>query len=74
MEKDLIREMAAIKESKPFLEQIEVLREIIHIKKQEKFETGKDLGGFKIELDALKKRINDINKTQDSAQESRETI
>lgn len=73
-ERELIREMAQIKESKSYLEEIEVLREIINRKKNEKYETGKDLGKFKTELDTLRKRISEIKKTQENIQETRETI
>ena len=49
MEKDIIKEMAFIKDSKPFIEEIDRLYKFINKKKSEKFEAGKGLSELKEE-------------------------
>lgn len=46
-ERQIIKDMQFLKESKPFILQNEQLREQIYQKKQEKIEVGKDLGDYK---------------------------
>lgn len=73
-EKELIRQMQFIKESRPFIQEVEALKELIHLKRNERFEAGKGLGALKAEANELKTKINALKKTQEQAQESRETV
>ena len=56
-EKQIIKEIAFIRASKPFIEEIERLKTLIYQKKSEKFEAGNGLSGLKEEAFELRKRI-----------------
>ena len=73
-EKELIKEMLFIKESKPYIEEIDRLRDFIFAKKHEKYEVGKGLKEMKDEITDLKKQIDTIKKSQDQVQETKEGI
>jgi phage-related tail protein len=73
-ERKIIKEMQFIKESKPHLEELEVLRQFIFDKKREKKQVGMGLKDLKEEKNVLQKRINELKKTQEQAQETREQI
>jgi chromosome segregation ATPase len=73
-EREIIKQMAFIKESRPYLEEIEVLREFINQKKKQKYDAGIDLTPLKEEAKELTKRINELKKSQEQAQETRENI
>ena len=66
-EREIIKDMAFIKESKPYLEELEVLRQTIFEKKKEKYEVGKGLKELKEEAAGLQKRIDELKKTQEKA-------
>lgn len=59
--------MQFIKESKPYIEEIDRLKEVIYIKKAEKFEVGKGLKELKEEAALLRSRIDELKKSQDQA-------
>ncbi len=52
-EKALIKEMQFIKESRPFIQEVESLRDIIFNKKKEKYEIGQPYGVLKEEQEEL---------------------
>ena len=65
-EKELIKEMQSIKESKPFILEAQELKDKIFKKKGEKFETGLGLKELKEEFKTLS---NDINKKKSVKEE-----
>lgn len=73
-ERQLIKEMAFIKESRPFIEEIEQLKTLIHERKQEKYEVGKGLQDLKAEQADLTKRIEALKKAQVEVSENRESV
>jgi chromosome segregation ATPase len=73
-ERQLIKEMTFIKESRPYILEIEELKALIHQKKNEKYEVGKGLQDLKAEQNDLRKRIDAIKKTQDEVTENRESV
>lgn len=70
-ERAIIKDMAFIKQSKPHLEELEVLRQIIFDNKKEKYEISKGMKELKEEAAAIQKRIDELKKSQDKAQETR---
>jgi uncharacterized coiled-coil DUF342 family protein len=66
-ERAIIKDMAFIKESKPYLEELEILRQVIFDNKKEKYEVGKGLKELKEEATALQKRIAELKKGQEQA-------
>jgi uncharacterized coiled-coil DUF342 family protein len=66
-EREIIKDMAFIKDSKPYLEELEVLRQVIYENKKEKYEVGKGLKELKEESVALQKRITELKKGQEQA-------
>jgi cell division protein FtsB len=56
----MIREIAQIKDSKPFIEEINVLSQQIKEKKQEKYQTGLGLSELKASVNVLKAEINKL--------------
>lgn len=66
--------MQFIKESKPYIEEIDRLRDFIFKKKHEKFEIGKPLQEMKEEITSMKQQINSLKKSQVELQESKEAI
>lgn len=73
-ERQLIKEMTFIKESRPFIHEIEELKALILQKKNEKYEVGKGLQELKEEQTDLRKRIDALKKTQDEVTENRESV
>ncbi len=73
-EKQIIKEMAFIKESRPYIELNEKLREQIFKKKQEKYEAGKDLGDYKAKLKEIKDKISGLKKSQVDLESNKESI
>ena len=64
-EKEIIKEMQFIRESRPYLEEIAVLNSIIYTKKKEKYEISQPLGPLKDEAKELQSKIDAFKKTQD---------
>ena len=70
----MIKEMQFIKESKPFIEELQELRDIIFEKKKEKYEAGLPLGEVKEKLADVQTQITRLKKDQDSKQVNKEGI
>ena len=62
-EKQIIREIEFIKQSKPFIEEFNKQNEIIYKKKKEKYEISQPLNGLKSQLQVLRSRITELKKT-----------
>ena len=73
-EKEYIKEMNFIKESRPYIEEIDRYREIIFKKKGAQYDVKKGLKDLKEEAAELKSKIATIKKTLGDAQESKEQI
>ena len=73
-EKEMIKEMQFIRDSRPFLEEIAALNQIIFQKKKEKYEISQPIGPLKEEAKELQTKIDSFKKTQEVAKESKETI
>lgn len=70
----MIKEMAFIKDSKPFIEELQELRDIIFQKKKEKYDAGLPLGEVKDKLNSVQTSINKLKKEQDNKQVNKEGI
>ena len=64
-EREIIKEMNFIKESRQYIEEIERLKDIIYKNKKTQYEVGKGLKDLKEEANKLKARINELKKSQD---------
>jgi septal ring factor EnvC (AmiA/AmiB activator) len=64
-EREIIKEMNFIKESRQYIEEIERLKDIIYKNKKTQYEVGKGLKDLKEEANKLKSRINELKKSQD---------
>jgi hypothetical protein len=64
-EREIIKEMNFIKESRQYIEEIERLKDIIYKNKKTQYEVGKGLKDLKEEANKLKGRINELKKSQD---------
>ena len=64
-ERELIKEMRQIKDSEPFIRELEELRKLISEKKREKAEVGEPLAGLKEACAELKAKINAAKKGQE---------
>ena len=73
-EKEMIKEMQFIRDSRPYLEEIAGLNQIIFQKKKEKYEISQPIGPLKEEAKELQTKIDSFKKTQEVAKESKETI
>ena len=73
-EKEIIKEMQFIRESRPYLEEIAALNQIIYQKKKEKYEVSQPIGPLKEQAKELQAKIDTFKKTQEQAKESKETI
>jgi hypothetical protein len=62
-EREYIREMALIKDSKPYIEEINILRDQIFQKKQLKYQTGLGLNDLKAECKDLQAKMDSLKKT-----------
>jgi uncharacterized coiled-coil DUF342 family protein len=62
-EKEIIKEMQFIKESRPYLEEIAGLYQIIYQKKKEKYEVSQPIGPLKEEAKELQTKIDTFKKT-----------
>jgi chromosome segregation ATPase len=62
-EKEIIKEMQFIKESRPYLEEIAGLNQIIYQKKKEKYEVSQPIGPLKEEAKELQTKIDSFKKT-----------
>ena len=68
----MIREIQKIKDSKPFIEEINALFAVIREKKQLKFQTGLGLTELKATCKGLKTEIDKLKKGQDNKQVNKE--
>lgn len=73
-EREYIKEMNFIKDSKPFIEEIEGYKDIIYKKKAAKWEVSQGLKELKDEATKLKARIASLKKDQLEVQESKEEL
>ena len=73
-ERELIKEIQLIKQSKPFIEEINELLEQIRNKKQEKYKAGEGLSALKSEVSVLKAAVNKLKKEQDGKEVNKEHI
>lgn len=64
-EKELIKEMQFIKESRVYLEEVTQLNQFIYEKKREKYEISQPIGPLKEEAKELQSKIDSFKKTQD---------
>ena len=64
-EKELIKEMSFVRDSRPFIEEIDRLRAFINEKKSQKYQIGLPLNEMKSELTELKTKINEIKKNKE---------
>jgi len=66
--------MKQIKESEPFIRELEELRQQIFEKKKGKYEVGLPISEIKEECKAIKDRINKLKANQNNKQSFKETI
>jgi hypothetical protein len=64
-EKEIIKEMQFIKESRTYLEEVTQLNQIIYLKKKEKYEVSQPIGPLKEEAKELQTKIDSFKKTQE---------
>ena len=70
----MIREMQVIKESRPYIEEINSLIKQIREKKDEKYQSGQGLSELKTAVTEIKASINKIKKNQDDKESFKESI
>lgn len=73
-EKQLIKEMQFIRDSRPFIEEVTLLKDLIFKKKKEKYDVSVPIQALKEEQKALQTKIDAFKKSQDQAKESKEQI
>lgn len=73
-EKAMLKEIQQIKDSKPFIEELERIREDIFNKKKEKFEAGAGLGELKEETKSLKDTIGKVKKGKEDKKTFKEKV
>jgi chromosome segregation ATPase len=71
-EKECIRQMNFIKESRPYIEEVDRLMAIIKERKNAKYEVSKGLKDLKEEANKLKARIRELKKDQTDVLETKE--
>lgn len=69
-----MKEIAFIKESKPYIEELKKLKDKIYEFKGQQIETGAGLGDLKDEIAKIKGKIDKLTKTQDDKQTFIESI
>ena len=70
----MLKEIQQIKDSKPFIEELERIREDIFNKKKEKFEAGAGLGELKEETKSLKNTIGKVKKGKEDKKTFKEKV
>ena len=73
-EKEIIKEMTFMRDSRPYLQEIATLKEAIAGKRQEKNEVGTPLGELKEEGQSVQSRIKELKKAQESTVSDKDNI